>query len=212
MFRYYIIAIIAGNLLIGLINGWIGLPGCSAPVATLVYVGVSALFTALAFALDAVIAMAVRRLPEGAVDPRRGIYRVAKWEKTFYRKLGIVHWKDKIPEAGGLLVGFQKSRVLDFHDNAYLLTFMRESVYAEVMHVISAAAGFALPVLCVLPRLWSLAVPDVRWGWRIALPVALVNFVLQVLPVMVQRYVRPQLMRVYERNLAREQTCRAQRE
>ena len=205
MFRSYIIAIAAGNALIGLVNGLIGLPGCSAPVATLVYVGVSVLFTALAFGLDALIAIAVRKLPEGAVDPRRRIYRVAKWEKKLYKKLGIVSWKDKIPEAGGLLVGFQKSRVLDFHDNAYLLTFMRESVYAEIMHVLSAVAGFALPTLCVLPRLWSLAVPDVRWGLRVALPVALVNFVLQVLPVMVQRYVRPQLMRVYERNLAREQ-------
>ena len=205
MFRYYIMAIVAGNVLIGLVNGLIGLPGCSAPVATLVYVGVSVLFTALAFGLDALIALAVRKLPEGAVDPRRRIYRVAKWEKKLYKKLGIVSWKDKIPEAGGLLVGFQKSRVLDFHDNAYLLTFMRESVYAEIMHVISAVAGLALPVLCVLPRLWSLSVPEVRWGWRVALPVALVNFVLQVLPVMVQRYVRPQLMRVYERNRAREQ-------
>ena len=86
MFRYYIIAIVAGNLLIGLINGLVGLPGCSAPVATLVYVGVSVLFTALAFALDAVIAMAIRKLPEGAVDPRRRMYRVAKWEKKLYKK------------------------------------------------------------------------------------------------------------------------------
>lgn len=204
MFRYYIIAIVAGNLVIGLVNGLIGLPGYSAPVATLVYVGVSVLFTALAFGLDAVIALAVRRLPEGAVDPFRRIYRVAKWEKKLYRKLGIVAWKDKIPEAGGLLVNFQKSKVLDFHDNAYLLIFMRESVYAEIMHVISALVGLALPALCALPLLWPWAVPEVRWGLRVALPVALVNFVLQVLPVMVQRYVRPQLMRVYERNRERE--------
>ena len=195
--------------MIGLVNGLIGLPGFSAPVATLVYVGVSVLFTALAFGLDAVIALAVRRLPEGAVDPRRKAYRVAKWEKRLYKKMGIVSWKDKIPEAGGLLVGFQKSRVLDFHDNAYLLTFMRESVYAEVMHVISAVGGFAIVALCPLLGLWFPAASEVRWGLRIALPVALVNFVLQVLPVMVQRYVRPQLMRVYERNLHREQKSAA---
>lgn len=212
MFRYYIIAIIAGNLVIGLVNGLIGLPGFSAPVAMLVYVGVSVLFTMLAFGLDAVIALVVRRLPEGAVDPHRRIYRVAKWEKKLYRKLGIVSWKDKVPEAGGLLVGFQKSKVLDFHDNAYLLTFMRESVYAEIMHVISAVGGFAILAPCALLRLWFPAVAEVRWGLRIALPVAFVNFVLQVLPVMVQRYVRPQLMRVYERNRQRKQRSTVIRE
>lgn len=203
MFRYYIIAIVVGNILIGLVNGLIGLPGYSTPVALLVCLGVSVLFTVLEFGLDALIAWLTRLLPEKAVDPFRKIYRVAKWEKKVYKKLGIVKWKDKIPEAGGLLAKFQKKKVLDFHDNAYIMTFMRESVYAEVMHVISAVAGLAVPALCALRLLWPDVIPQVHWCVRIALPVALVNFVLQVLPVMVQRYVRPQLMSVYLRNQKR---------
>lgn len=205
MFRYYIIAIIVGNILIGLINGLIGLPGYSTPVAMLVCLGVSVLFTVLEFGLDALIAWLTRLLPEKAVDPFRKIYRVAKWEKKVYKKLGIVKWKDKIPEAGGLLASFQKKKVLDFHDNEYIMTFMRESVYAEVMHVISAIAGLAVPALCAVRLLWPDVIPQVHWCVRIALPVALVNFVLQVLPVMVQRYVRPQLMSVYLRNQKRAQ-------
>lgn len=205
MFRYYIIAIIVGNILIGLINGLIGLPGYSTPVAMLVCLGVSVLFTVLEFGLDALIAWLTRLLPEKAVDPFRKIYRVAKWEKKVYKKLGIVKWKDKIPEAGGLLANFQKKKVLDFHDNEYIMTFMRESVYAEVMHVISAIAGLAVPALCAVRLLWPDVIPQVHWCVRIALPVALVNFVLQVLPVLVQRYVRPQLMSVYLRNQKRAQ-------
>lgn len=205
MFRYYIIAIIVGNILIGVINGLIGLPGYSTPVAMLVCLGVSVLFTVLEFGLDALIAWLTRLLPEKAVDPFRKIYRVAKWEKKVYKKLGIVKWKDKIPEAGGLLASFQKKKVLDFHDNEYIMTFMRESVYAEVMHVISAIAGLAVPALCAVRLLWPDVIPQVHWCVRIALPVALVNFVLQVLPVMVQRYVRPQLMSVYLRNQKRAQ-------
>ena len=205
MFRYYIIAIIVGNILIGLINGLIGLPGYSTPVAMLVCLGVSVLFTALEFGLDALIAWLTRLLPKKAVDPFRKIYRVAKWEKKVYKKLGIVKWKDKIPEAGGLLAKFQKKKVLDFHDNEYIMTFMRESVYAEVMHVISALAGLAVPALCAVRLLWPDAISQVQWCVRVALPVALVNFVLQVLPVMVQRYVRPQLMSVYLRNQKRAQ-------
>lgn len=203
MFRYYIIAIVLGNILIGSVNGLIGLPGCSTPVALLVCLGVSVLFTALEFGLDAVVAWLTRRLPEKAVDPFRKIYRVAKWEKKLYKKLGIVKWKDKIPEAGGLLANFQKKKVLDFHDNEYIFTFMKESVYAEVMHVISALAGLSLPALCACRLLWPDVILQVHWCVRIALPVALVNFVLQVLPVMVQRYVRPQLMSVYLRNQMR---------
>ncbi len=212
MFRYYIIAIVVGNILIGFINGLVGLPGCSTPVATLMCLGVSVLFTALEFGLDAVIAWLTRLLPEGAVDPFRRIYRVAKWEKKFYKKMGIVKWKDKIPEAGGILAKFQKKKVLDFHDNEYIMRFMRESVYAEIMHVLSAIAGLAIPALCALRLLWPDAVPQVYWGLRIALPVALVNFVLQVLPVMVQRYVRPQLMSVYVRNQKRAARCCAKSE
>ena len=87
MFRYYIIAIVVGNILIGLVNGLVGLPGYSTPVALLVCLGVSVLFTALEFGLDAVIAWLTRLLPEKAVDPFRKLYRVAKWEKKLYKKL-----------------------------------------------------------------------------------------------------------------------------
>ena len=104
-----------------------------------------------------------------------------------------------------LLVGFGKSKVLDMHNNEYLLTFMRESVYAEIMHVISAFAGFVFPLLCLL-------IPGWAWLVRMSLPVAIVNFVLQVLPVMVQRYVRPQLMSVYLRNQKRAERCVAKSE
>ncbi len=205
MFRYYIIAIVVGNVIIGLVNGLVGLPGYSVPVAMSVCLGWSVLFTALEFGLDAVIAWLTRMLPEKGVDPFLRVYRVAKWEKKFYKRLGIVKWKDKIPEAGGLLAKFQKKKVLDFRDNEYLMTFMRESVYAEIMHVISAFAGFVFPLICLLLPGWA-------WLVRMALPVALVNFVLQVLPVMVQRYVRPQLMSVYLRNQKRAERCCAKSE
>ena len=205
MFRYYIIAISAGNVLIGAVGGLIGLPGRTLPAAMLICFGLSVLFTALEFGIDALIAWLTRMLPARAVDPFKRVYRVARWEKKVYRKLGIVKWKDKIPEAGGLLAKFQKKKVLDFHDNEYLMTFMCESVYAEIMHVISAVAGFVFPVLCLL-------VPGWAWLVRMSLPVALVNFVLQVLPVMVQRYVRPQLMSVYLRNQKRVERCAAKSE
>ena len=94
-------------MIIGLAGGLIGVPGRSAPAAVGVCLGLSVLFTALEFGLDALIAWLTRMLPTSAVDPFKRIYRVAKWEKKVYRRLGIVKWKDKIPEAGALLVGFQ---------------------------------------------------------------------------------------------------------
>ena len=103
-------------------------------------------------------------------------------------KLGIRKWKDLIPESGKMLTGFGKREVLDMKDNAYLFKFMEETVYAEVMHLLSAVLGFL--VVFVNLKLWFL----------VGIPLAIFNFILQILPAMVQRYNRPKLMLVYRRN------------
>ena len=78
--------------------------------------------------------------------------------------------------------------VVDMKDNVYLFKFMEETVYAEVMHIISAIFGFL--VVIVNLKLWLI----------VGIPLAIFNFILQILPVMVQRYNRPKLMLAYKRN------------
>lgn len=150
------------------------------------------ILTVAVFLVDLVIALAVRWLPEKFYAPDKKIFSVFKWERRFYEKLGIRKWKDKIPEMGKV-IGFGKDRVVDIGNNLYVYKFMQETVYAEVMHFYSAILGFLIVFITPL-----------KYALNFALPVATVNFILQLLPIFVQRYTRPKLLAVFRRNAARE--------
>ena len=145
------------------------------------------------FVIDALVAILVRILPKKWVNPFNKIYKVRPWETKLYLKLKVRNWKDKIPETGKVLAGFGKDKVLDMNDNRYIYKFMEETVYAEVMHVISAV--LSIFVIFINLKLWYI----------VGLPMAIVNFVIQILPVIVQRYNRPKLALLYERNEKKSQ-------
>ncbi len=200
MFRYYIIAIVTGTVLISWANELFLIPVTTLEPMTALVFTLLAVFECVV--IDAAVAIIVRYcIPERFFNPLARRFTCAKWEKKLYIKLGIRAWKDKIPETGGLLVGFPKDRAIDLRNNKYVYKFMQETCYAEVMHFWSAFLGFCVLLLC--PSQLVLTV---------ALPVAAVNFVLQILPVVIQRFVRPQLLRVYRGNLKRESACACQPE
>lgn len=138
--------------------------------------------------IDAVDAIIVRILPKKWINPFNRIYKVHKWESKLYLRLGIRKWKDLIPESGKALTGFGKREVENIKDNTYLYKFMEETVYAEIMHLVSAFLGFL--VVFINLKLWLI----------VGLPLAIFNLILQIMPVMVQRYNRPKLMLAYRRN------------
>ena len=192
MFRYYVTAIILALTAIFGVNAVFITP--LPHVSHLDMLAFLVLATAEAFAIDAAVALIVRyAVPQRFYNPLAKRFKCFRAEKKIYTRLGIRKWKDKIPETGGLLVGFQKKKVTDLKDNAYLYKFMQETCYAEVMHVWSALLGFTIIALCPSPLRLS-----------VALSVAVVNAVLQLLPVAVQRFIRPQLLRVYNGNLKRD--------
>lgn len=189
MFRYYLAVIFGGTGLIALLAALAG--GVPAGKAVLAAVSTSA----AAFFADAVCALATRWcVPERKMNPFARVWKVHHFERRFYVKIGIRRWKDKIPETGGLLVGFSKSAVADRHDNTYLLKFLKETCYAELMHIISIPCGF---LVLLLTLAWDSIPHFIAW---FGLPVAIVNAVLQLLPIFVQRYVRPFLLSAYRYN------------
>ncbi len=189
MFRYYLAVIFGGTGLIALLAALAG--GVPAGKAVLAAVSTSA----AAFLADAVCALATRWcVPERKMNPFARVWKVHHFERRFYVKIGIRRWKDKIPETGGLLVGFSKSAVADRHDNTYLLKFLKETCYAELMHIISIPCGF---LVLLLTFAWDSIPQFIAW---FGLPVAIVNAVLQLLPIFVQRYVRPFLLSAYRYN------------
>ena len=93
------------------------------------------------------------------------------------------------------LAGFDKRQIEKPNDNTYILKVLRETCYASIMHVISIFACFV--VFAFMPYKLS-----------IVLPVVLTNVLLQLLPVIVQRYNRIRLISLYyfnKRHQEREQ-------
>ena len=183
MLRYYLSAIGIATVLVAALNAvFASTLGFTPWQAILLTVA----FVLLAFLLDAIVACLSRVLPKKLFAPERKRFAVSDKEKRFYDRLKIKSWKDKIPETGALLKIFDKTKIENSDDPVYLRTFLRETCYAEIMHEYSAPLAFFLLFAAPGPLKWT-----------IALPVAVVNFVLQLFPIAVQRYNRNRLTKLY---------------
>ena len=156
--------------------------------ASPLYVIIAVIFcTALQFVLDGTIALAINKLPDrwfGVDDP---LYRVSKKERELYKKLKVRLWKDKVWELGGL-GGFSKKVLKEPDDPKYIEKFIIECNKGVLTHRLSYPIGF----------LAMLTLPNVC-AFTIALPVALVNLYLNVLPTLALRYNTPMLKAILER-------------
>ncbi|MBE6652410.1 MAG: hypothetical protein E7610_03210 [Ruminococcaceae bacterium] len=147
---------------------------------------------ALEFAIDGGMAILIRLTPDRwypAFSPR---FRVSAFEKKLYLKLKVRLWKDKIWELGGL-GGFSKKKLLSPDDPAYVEKFIVECHKGVVTHRLSYPLGFL--ILLTLPAPLSLTT---------ALPVALVNLLLNILPTLALRYNTPMLQGMLRRMQSRQ--------
>ena len=143
--------------------------------------------TALQIALDGAIAIFINKLPNGWFDKDNPIFKVSERERELYRVLRVRLWKDKVWELGGL-GGFSK-RVLREPDNPeYIERFIIECNKGVATHRLSYPIGFL--AMLTLPGVCSLT---------IALPVAIVNLFLNVLPTLALRYNTPMLKTLLKR-------------
>lgn len=139
--------------------------------------------------IDGVCALFVRYcLPKKVFNPFLKCYNVGKFERKFYEKIGIRKWKDRIPEAGQLFANFAKTEIADMTNNEYVYKFMSETIYAELMHWLSAIFSFLIIFI------------DLRLALTVGLPLVIGNMILNLMPILVQRYNRPKLMVLYQRN------------
>ena len=149
------------------------------------------LAVAAVFAVDGFFAFVTRRLPERWFAPEARGFCVGKREKNFYRKIKVNTWKKYGPE-WGCFTGFHKDKMRAPDDSAYIGRFLLESNYGVAGHVAGAFLGY---LILLIPPLRPLS---------IALPVAVINMILSLLPTMVLRFNTPALRRLYRRNLERE--------
>ena len=143
--------------------------------------------TALQFALDGIIAIIINKMPDKLFGAENPLYNVSESEKTFYKKLKVRSWKDKVWELGGL-GGFSKKNLSNPSSPEYIEKFIIECNKGVLTHRLSYPIGF-LPMLFI---------PNI-YAFSIALPVAVVNLFLNILPTIILRYNTPKLKMMLQR-------------
>lgn len=154
----------------------------------------SAIWVSLAVVLSTIVEIAISGLfsaitehaPEKYFTPDKRLFKVSKKEQKFYEKIGIRKWKDKVWELGAL-GGFRKNK-LNANTSEYLYRFIIESNRGMLGHIIDLFAGFL--VVFIIP---------LKYAWRIGVPIAIVGFFLNLLPILVLRYNLPKLEVAYKR-------------
>lgn len=141
----------------------------------------------LQIALDALIALAIHFTPDRLYPVESPRFRVSEGERSLYLKLGVRTWKDKIPDLGGI-TGFSKRRLRAPDDPAYIEKYIVECHKGVLTHRLCYPMG--LFVVLSLPGLYH---------FTIALPVAVINVFLHILPTMALRYNTPMLQKMLRR-------------
>lgn len=149
------------------------------------------LLTLSVIAIDGVLALIIRRLPARLFSCEGRLFTVGRREAAVLRALGVKRWSPLVPDLG-CFTQFPKRHIARPRDPAYTGRYLLEAAYGIVIHAANIPFGFL--ILAILP--------DVALS--IALPVALVNAFLSLLPLLVLRANLPALMRLHRANLARE--------
>ena len=188
----YLVIIIVGMILVAGINilcGGFGIPWHYIVIATII-------FTLAVVAIDGLVALIIRKLPNKWFTGNQKCFNVSKKELRFYDKIGIKKWKEKVPELGGF-TDFHKNKIADPHNNEYLEKFILEACYGIVIHFVSFFTSFFV-ILLDFKMFIDFTAPI---GLSIGLLVAIVNAVLIVLPTFILRYNLPRLKTLHKINL-----------
>ena len=179
--KLYLGVIGIAMLVISIINILLG-------TATWYYIIIAVIWcTALQFALDGLIAIAINKMPDRWFGVNNRLYHVTQKEKNLYKKLKVRLWKDKIWELGGL-GGFSKKKLKEPDNPKYIEKFIIECNKGVLTHRLSYPIGFLVMLTLSGDCIFT-----------IALPIAVVNLFLNVLPTMALRYNTPMLKAILTR-------------
>lgn len=146
---------------------------------------------------DAAVATIIHKMPGKWFSPYLPQYKPIRGEKKFYKMINLAGWKDYIPETGKITTGLSKSEIAST-EVEYLYHFLVETCYAETIHIWMALAGVI--GIYVLPE---------TLFYTLLLPEYIINFVLNVPPILIQRSNRPKLLYIYEIQKRRLETAQA---
>lgn len=154
---------------------------------------------ALEFAMDGFWAIVINKMPDRWFGVDNPAYEVSELEMKIYKKLQVRRWKDKIWELGGL-GGFSKKVLAVPNSPSYIKKFIIECNKGVLTHRLAYPIGFLV----------MLTVPGVC-AYTVALPVAIVNLFLNILPTLALRYNTPKLKNLLarlKRRMEKQKTTR----
>ena len=115
---------------------------------------------------------------------------------TIYRKIGIHHWQNKVPDMSKICPGMMPPKRLVDTGTAALRRMIQETCTAELVHGVLCVTG----LYCI-----------VLWPGTGGIVISVLNILLFNLPfILIQRYNRPRLVRLYDRQSQKERvsaTC-----
>lgn len=168
--------------IIGIAMAIISIINIAFQTATPLYVIICVIWcTALQFILDGSVATLIKLTPNRWYGINNKHFELTDTEKRIHKFFKVKLWKDKVLELGGL-GGFSKKELKQPDSPEYIEKFIIECNKGVVTHRISYFIGF----------LATLTVFNVC-RLTIAIPVAVVNLFLNILPTMVLRYNTPKL-------------------
>lgn len=133
-----------------------------------------------------------RLMPKRLFRAGRFPFRLYAWEQEgkIYNRIGIRRWKEKVPDMSAILPWVMPSKKLPQNPTAeHVERMVQETCVAEWIHGLLCILGFG----CVF--IWK-----GFWGWAVS-----VLYLLGNLPdILIQRYNRPKLVRILEREKAKE--------
>ena len=159
------------------------------------YIIFTVALTVIAILLDALVAIIIRKMPEKYFQKDKGIFRTTDKEMKFYNFIKVQKWKDYVPELGSF-TGFHKNKVANPFDNEYIGRFILEARYGIAIHFYSVPVSFLIILLD-----WKMYFGQSNIWLTIALPVAIINAILIVLPAFVLKHNLPRLLRIYNNNI-----------
>ncbi len=156
-------------------------------------------FVVVAILIDGLVAAIIRKMPEKYFSEDKGIYKASRKELIFYKKIGVDKWKNYVPELG-IFTGFSKGKVVNPNDNEYIGRFILEARYGVAIHLWSVPFSFLL-----LLGDYNMYTGHPNIILTIALPVAVVNAILIVLPAFILKFNLHRLVKIYESNKRMEE-------
>ena len=139
-----------------------------------------------------VICLITRVLPKSVFDPHRKRFKTFSFEVGLYKHLRVKKWKDIIPDLGKLS-GLEKGKLTQPNNPQYMERFLQENCIAESLHFFSIISGLLL----------FLFIPQ-KYFFSVGVIIFITNMILHILPVFVQRYLRPKMLKVYDRLIEKQ--------